>query len=163
MIGNNSVLKFSIWSYTPNRRTVRYFTNNIGYLVAMNHTVRERERARERKKVISMFAPLWNVYGQYGEKKFFFSSLVIASRPFRLRSKCSICSRRFESRRWSHWGQALSSGFLDIGRDHPSSLGPVPRIISTLQCRRVWSTPVSLSYERNGSSYLKREKENKRS
>jgi hypothetical protein len=68
---------------------------------------------------------------------------VIASRPFRLRSKCSICSRRFESRRWSHWGQALSSGFLDIGQDHPSSLGPVPRIVSTLQCRRVRSTPVS--------------------
>lgn len=67
----------------------------------------------------------------------------IASRPFRLRSKCSICSRRFESRRWSHRGQALSSGFLDIGRDHPSSLGPVPRIVSTLQCRRVRSTPVS--------------------
>ena len=60
-----------------------------------------------------------------------------------LRSKCSICSRRFESRRWSHRGQALSSGFLDLGRDHPSSLGPVPRIVSTLQCRRVWSTPVS--------------------
>ena len=44
------------------------------------------------------------------------STKVIASRPFRLRSKCSICSRRFESRRWSHRGQALSSGFLDIGR-----------------------------------------------
>ena len=70
-------------------------------------------------------------------------NMVIASRPFRLRSKCSICSRRFESRRWSHWGQALSSGFLDIGQDHPGSLGPVPRIVSTLQCRRVRSTPVS--------------------
>jgi hypothetical protein len=67
----------------------------------------------------------------------------IASRPFRLRSKCSICSRRFESRRWSHRGQALSSGFLDIGQDHPGSLGPAPRIVSTLQCRRARSTPVS--------------------
>lgn len=30
-----------------------------------------------------------------------------------------------------------------MGQDHPSSLGPVPRIVSTLQCRRVRSTPVS--------------------
>lgn len=80
------------------------------------------------------------------------SKIGIASRPFRLRSKCSICSRRFESRRWSHWGQALSSGFLDIGQDHPSSLGPVPRIVSTLQCRRVRSTPVSFG-KRESSSY----------
>ncbi len=62
---------------------------------------------------------------------------------FGLRSKCSICSRRFESRRWFvKNGQALSNGFLDIDRDHPSILGPVSWIISTLQCRRDWSTPV---------------------
>ncbi len=62
---------------------------------------------------------------------------------FGLRSKCSICSRRFESRRWfAKNGQALSNGFLDIDRDHPSILGPVSWIISTLQCRRDWSTPV---------------------
>jgi hypothetical protein len=48
---------------------------------------------------------------------------------FGLRSKCSICSRRFESRRWLK-SQALSNGFLDIGWDHPSILGPVPRIVS---------------------------------
>ena len=83
------------------------------------------------------------VSGQVHWPGFSCDDIGIASRPFRLRSKCSICSRRFESRRWSHWGQALSSGFLDIGRDHPSSLGPVPRIVSTLQCRRVRSTPVS--------------------
>ena len=85
------------------------------------------------------------------------STKVIASRPFRLRSKCSICSRRFESRRWSHRGQALSSGFLDIGRDHPSSLGPVPRIVSTLQsCRRVRSTPVSFGERDSHQIEMKR-------
>ena len=84
------------------------------------------------------------------------STKVIASRPFRLRSKCSICSRRFESRRWSHRGQALSSGFLDIGRDHPSSLGPVPRIVSTLQCRRVRSTPVSFGKRDSHQIEMKR-------
>ncbi len=64
---------------------------------------------------------------------------------FGLRSKCSICSRRFESRRWlAKNDQALSNGFLDIDQDHPSILGPVSRIISTLQCRRDWSTPVFL-------------------
>ncbi len=74
---------------------------------------------------------------------------------FGLRSKCSICSRRFESRRWfSKNNQALSNGFLDIDRDHSSILGPVSRIISTLQCRRDWSTPVSFgkwepSYQSN--------------
>ncbi len=71
---------------------------------------------------------IWNVSDKLSIKSLRFYSFTIASRPFRLRSKCSICSRRFESRRWSHWGQALSSGFLDFGRDHPSSLGPVPRI-----------------------------------
>ena len=93
------------------------------------------------------------MYGQDRSLELRLLSLVIASRPFRLRSKCSICSRRFESRRWSHWGQALSSGFLDIGRDHPSSLGPVPRIVSTLQCRRVRSTPVSFG-KRESSNKL---------
>ena len=68
--------------------------------------------------------------------------IVIASRPFRLRSKCSICARRFESRRWSHPDQALSSRFLDFDWDYPSSLGPVPWIVSTLQCRQTRSTPV---------------------
>ncbi len=83
------------------------------------------------------------MYRQTDYKNPSFHSLIIASRPFGLRSKCSICSRRFESRRWLvKNGQALSNGFLDIDRDHPSILGPVSRIISTLQCRRDRSTPV---------------------
>ena len=90
---------------------------------------------------------MWIVCGQSEYESMMLFDRVIASRPFRLRSKCSICSRRFESRRWSHWDQALSSGFLDIGWEYPSSLGPVPRIVLTLQCRHVRSTPDSFGIQ----------------
>src|SRR5277367_3474519 len=70
-------------------------------------------------------------------------SLSLSLLAFGLRSKFSICSRRCESRRCSSKNvQAFLNGFLDIDRDHPSILGPVSRIVSTLQCRRDWSTPV---------------------
>lgn len=77
----------------------------------------------------------------------------IASRPFRLRSKCSICSRRFESRRWSHWGQALSSGFLEIGQDHPSSLGPGHG--SSRHCSAVEFGPLPVFLRVTGIQYSK--------
>ena len=58
-----------------------------------------------------------------GFLKHTFLQFALSLLASRLRSKCSICSRRFESRRWSYSDQALSSGFLDTDWDRSSWLG----------------------------------------
>jgi len=58
-----------------------------------------------------------------------------------LRSKCSICSRRFESRRWFARPFERIFGYWPASSEF-TRMWPVSRIVSALQCRWDWSTPV---------------------
>ena len=58
----------------------------------------------------------WNVWGQSEYKKPIFDCVVIASRPFRLRSKCSICSYQLNLWYEDHVSSLRLDWFLEDGR-----------------------------------------------